>query len=97
VQEIVKPSSNPGMEQFKYKSCLNSFIKLSSHVGTVTMKVFLPKKKAVVEELGGQSREASWIIIFLLSKACPGAYRSYRMNNVSCFAYLCMCCIVHDM
>jgi hypothetical protein len=30
-------------------------------------------------------------LIQRLSKASPGAYRSYRMNNVSCFAYLCMC------
>jgi hypothetical protein len=26
-----------------------------------------------------------------LSKASPGAYRSYIMNNVSCFTYLSMC------
>jgi hypothetical protein len=36
------------------------------------------------------------------SKANPGAYRSYRVNNVSCFAYLCMwrlctmCRILYD-
>jgi hypothetical protein len=26
-----------------------------------------------------------------LSKVSPGAYRSYRINNVSYFTYLCMC------
>jgi hypothetical protein len=26
-----------------------------------------------------------------LSKASPDAYRSYRMNNMSCFTDLCMC------
>jgi hypothetical protein len=26
-----------------------------------------------------------------LSKASPGAYRSYRMINMTCFNYLCMC------
>jgi hypothetical protein len=28
-----------------------------------------------------------------LSKASPGAYRSYRMNYVSCFTFLYMCCL----
>jgi hypothetical protein len=28
-----------------------------------------------------------------LSKARPSAYRSYRLNDVSCFPFLCMCCL----
>jgi hypothetical protein len=37
--------------------------------------------KAVAEELGGQLRDASRILIFLLSKASPGAYSTYRMQH----------------
>jgi hypothetical protein len=78
------------MEQFKYKY---SFIKSASHVGTVVMKDFSPKKKAVVEELGGQPRKTLQILTFLLSKARPSAYRSYRMNKM-CLVSLIYACVV---
>jgi hypothetical protein len=75
------------------ESCLNSFIKLSSHVGTVAIRGFSPEEKAVAEELGGQPREASQTLTFLLSKANPGACRSYL--PVESFI-ICACkCIMH--
>jgi hypothetical protein len=57
------------------------------------MKDFSPKKKAVVEELGGQPRKTLQILTFLLSKTRPNAYRSYRMNKM-CLVSLIYACVV---
>jgi hypothetical protein len=44
-------------------------------------------------KLGGQPREASWILNFSLSKTSPGAYRSYRMYIVlALLIYACVDC-----
>jgi hypothetical protein len=43
------------------------------------------KKKAVAGELGGQPREASWILALPLSKTSPDAYSTYR-NAISSLA-----------
>jgi hypothetical protein len=75
------------------ESCSNSFIKLSSHVGTVAIKGFSPEEKAIAEELRGQPREASQTLTFLLSKANPAACRSYL--SAESFI-ICACkCIMH--
>jgi hypothetical protein len=82
------------MEWFKSKFCLNSFMKSSSHVGTDAIyEGFLPEEKAIAEDLGGQPREASWTLTFSLSKASPGACRSYLLIE-SFIIYACKC-IVH--
>jgi hypothetical protein len=50
---------------------------MSSHVGTTSVGSFLQVKDVIAEELEGQTREASQILTFPLSKARPGACRSY--------------------
>jgi hypothetical protein len=54
---------------------------MPSHVGTI-VGGFLPEEKTVTEDLGGQPHEASWILTFPLSKASPGACRSYLTRRV---------------
>jgi hypothetical protein len=50
----IKLGSRTWMDWFKLKSCSNLFIKSSLHVVTVAVEVFLPKEKAIAEELEGQ-------------------------------------------
>jgi hypothetical protein len=66
---------------------------MSSHVGTVIIGGFLPEKEAITEEHGGQPHEASQILTFPLSKASPGACRSYL--SIESFIICAYKCIVH--
>jgi hypothetical protein len=50
-----------------------------------------PEEEKVEQKVPGGPQAPSYEELNLrLSKASPGAYRSYIMNNVSCCAYLCM-------
>jgi hypothetical protein len=53
---------------------------MSSHVGPSSQEVFHKRMRLLQWNLGGQPRETSQILIFLLRKASPGAYRLYKMN-----------------
>jgi hypothetical protein len=44
------------------------------------------EKKTIAVELGGQPREASWMLTFFpFEQGKPGAYSTYTINNVSFF------------
>jgi hypothetical protein len=46
---------------------------------------FPQEKEVDAAKLGGQTREAMWILIFSLEQGKPVAYSTNRPNNVSCF------------
>jgi hypothetical protein len=79
------------MEWFKSKSCSNSFIKSSSHVGSSSQEAFCKRMRLLHLKLGDNLVKLHMILTFPLYKASPDAYRSYRMNFVYCFIYLCIC------
>jgi hypothetical protein len=66
---------------------------MTSHVGTTIVGCFLPEKEVIVEELGDNTHEALWILTSNLSKASPGACRTYLLIE-SFIIYACKC-IVH--
>jgi hypothetical protein len=53
---------------------------------------FPQEKEAVAVEIGGQPCEVSWILILPLSRASPGAYRSY-IEWIMCLVLLTYACV----
>jgi hypothetical protein len=66
---------------------------MSSHVEIIVVGGFSPEKEVIAKELEGQPHQASWILTFSLSKASPGACRSYL--TVDAFIIYACKCIVH--
>jgi hypothetical protein len=58
----------------------------SSHVGPITVGVFLKEEKVEQEEFGGpQNPQVVRSLTRRWRKANPDAYSTNRLNNVSCF------------
>jgi hypothetical protein len=64
---------------------------ITSHVGPVVRGAFPEEEKVEQEVLGGSQAPSCEALNPVLKKGKPGAYRSYRVINMTCFTYLCMC------
>jgi hypothetical protein len=65
---------------------------MSSHVGAMVDGVFVEKEKVEQEVPDGPQAPSCEVLNPTIEQGKPRCiYRSYRMNKVSCFAYLFMC------
>jgi hypothetical protein len=83
----IKRNSNNVVSKFNLILELNHLVnktRMSSHVGTVVVEGFHPRRKPLQWSLGGVPREASHMLTFSLSKASPDMYSTYRIEYKSC-------------
>jgi hypothetical protein len=62
-------------------------------VGPVVVGVLLEEEKGEQGDPSGPQPQVVRSVTRRWSKASPSVYRSYRMINMTCFTYLCRCCL----